>query len=80
LLIGAERIGKEIRLRQSFLLLSFLQATEEQVEQAFGGSRDRRQGGTTRERRGSNQRDAPPHALRCQLRTQRSLTPSQEIG
>ena len=57
LLVLAERIGEETRLRQRGALLLFLEAAEKQVEQAFG--RRRRAGSPQRSPQARRRQQAP---------------------
>ena len=71
LLIDAERIGEETGLRRSLPCLLFLDAAEEEIEQAFGGDAAGRQHERARQGSCGNKRRAAPHARKSQLCTQR---------
>ena len=78
LLVKAERIGEEIRLRRGLALLLFLGAAEQEIEQVFGRRRARRQRNGAGERGDGNKHHAAPHALIRQLCTQRLLHPTPQ--
>jgi hypothetical protein len=77
----AEGIGEEIRLWRRLVLLLFLEAAEEEVEQAFrGGLVWREPDGAGHQQSGGNGHPAAPHALIGQLRTQRLPHPTQKLA
>jgi hypothetical protein len=75
-LIGAERIGEEVRLRGRLPRL-LLNAAEQEIEQTFGGDAAGYKHKRARKGRGGHQRRAAPHARKSQLSTQRQLHPTQ---
>jgi hypothetical protein len=76
-LIGAERIGEEVRLRGSLPRLLFLNAAEQEIEQALGRNAAGHKHKRARKGRGGHKRRAAPHARKSQLCTQRQLHPTQ---
>ena len=62
LLVEAERIGEEIRLRRGLPRLLLLDAAEQEIEQAFGGNAAGHKRKRARKRRGGDKRHAAPHA------------------
>jgi hypothetical protein len=70
--IGAERI-EEVRLRGSLPRLLFLNATEQEIEQALGRNAAGHKHKRARKGRGGHKRRAAPHARKSQLSTQRQL-------
>jgi hypothetical protein len=75
-LIGAERIGEEVRLRGRLPRL-FLDAAEQEIEQTFGGDAAGYQRKRARKGSGGHKCRAAPHARKSQLCTQRQLHPTQ---
>ena len=69
-LIDAERIGEEVRLPGSLPYL-FLDAAEQQIEQALGRNAAGRQRKRARKRSGGHKCRAASHARKSQLGTQR---------
>jgi hypothetical protein len=72
--IETERIVEEVRLLLRRPLLLFGQSAEQEIEQALGGGRARRQRQRCGEHDGRDERKAMPPALKMKPGTQR-LTP-----
>ena len=77
-LIGAERIGEEVRRRGGLPRLLFLDAAEQEIEQTFGGDAAGHKRKRACKGRGGHKRRAAPHARKSQLCTQRQLHPTQQ--
>ena len=75
-LIDAERIGEEIRLRGGLPRL-FLDAAEQEIEQALGRDAAGHEHKRARKGRGGHKCRAAPPARKSQLCTQRQLHPTQ---
>jgi hypothetical protein len=76
-LIGAERIGEEVRRGGGLPRLLFLDAAEQEIEQTLGGDAAGHKRKRARKGRGGRKCRAAPPARKSQLCTQRQLHPTQ---
>jgi len=77
-LIGAERIGEEVRRRGGLPRLLFLNAAEQEIEQTLGGDAAGHEHKRARKGRGGHKCRAAP-ARKSQLCTQRQLHPTNAL-